>query len=57
MAFINAERLSPARFADIIGVQPANISHIISGRNNPSLDFVQKMLKAFPDLNLDWLIL
>jgi transcriptional regulator with XRE-family HTH domain len=54
--FLNAEKLSPARFADIIGVQPANISHIISERNKPSLDFIQKMLKSFPALNVEWLI-
>ncbi|MDR2293424.1 MAG: helix-turn-helix domain-containing protein [Prevotellaceae bacterium] len=54
--FLNAEKLSPARFADIIGVQPANISHIISERNKPSLDFIQKMLKSFPQLNVEWLI-
>ncbi|MDR3226333.1 MAG: helix-turn-helix domain-containing protein [Prevotellaceae bacterium] len=56
VTFLNAEKLSPARFADIIGVQPANISHIISERNKPSLDFIQKMLKAFPKLNVEWLI-
>ncbi|MDR2126299.1 MAG: helix-turn-helix domain-containing protein [Prevotellaceae bacterium] len=56
IAFINAEKLSPARFADIIGVQPANISHIISERNKPSLEFIQKMLKSFPQLNAEWLI-
>ncbi|MDR1552632.1 MAG: helix-turn-helix transcriptional regulator [Prevotellaceae bacterium] len=54
--FLDAEKLSPARFADIIGVQPANISHIISERNKPSLDFIQKMLKSFPQLNVEWLI-
>ncbi|MDR0754059.1 MAG: helix-turn-helix domain-containing protein [Prevotellaceae bacterium] len=54
--FLNVEKLSPARFADIIGVQPANISHIISERNKPSLDFIQKMLKSFPQLNAEWLI-
>ncbi|MDR0421350.1 MAG: helix-turn-helix domain-containing protein [Prevotellaceae bacterium] len=56
ISFLNAEKLSPARFADIIGVQPANISHIISERNKPSLDFIQKMLKSFPDINVEWLI-
>lgn len=54
--FIAAERLTPARFADIIGVQPATISHIISERNRPSLEFIQKMLASFPNLNPEWLI-
>ena len=54
--FLSVEKLTPARFADIIGVQPATISHIISERNKPSLDFIQKMLAAFPNLNTEWLI-
>ena len=57
ISFLNAEKLTPARFADIIGVQPANISHIISERNKPSLEFAQKMLAAFPNLNPEWLIM
>jgi len=48
--------LSASQFADRIGVQRSSISHIISGRNKPSLDFIQKLLKAFPDLNVEWLI-
>jgi plasmid maintenance system antidote protein VapI len=55
--FLSSEKLSPARFAEIIGVQPANISHIISERNKPSLDFIQKMIKSFPQLNIEWLIM
>lgn len=43
-------------FAEKIGVQRSSISHILSGRNKPSLDFVMKVLKAFPDVNLYWLL-
>ncbi len=48
--------LSPAQFADKIGVQRSSISHILSGRNKPSLDFVYKTLGAFPTLNTPWLL-
>ncbi len=54
---LDLERLSPSKFADIIGVQRSSVSHIISGRNKPSFDFLQKTMKAFPGLNADWLIL
>lgn len=53
---LKTKNISASRFADEIGVQRSNISHIISGRNNPSLDFIQKILKRFPDINSDWLI-
>lgn len=43
-------------FAEKIGVQRSSISHILSGRNKPSLDFVMKVLSAFPDVELYWLI-
>ena len=48
--------MSPSQFADEIGVQRATISHIVSGRNNPSLDFIQKVLERFPGLNAEWII-
>ena len=48
--------ISPSQFADEIGVQRSSISHIISERNKPSLDLVQKMLGRFKELNPDWLI-
>ena len=49
--------LSPAQFADRIGFQRSALSHVLSGRNNPSLDFVLKVKNAFPNLNLEWLTL
>ena len=53
---INHEQLTSAKFADLIGVQRSSISHILSGRNKPSLEFVQKVLATFTSLNTDWLI-
>jgi len=43
-------------FAEKIGVQRSSISHILSGRNKPSLDFVLKVLSSFPDVELYWLL-
>ena len=53
---LKKEILSPSKFADKINVQRSSISHILSGRNNPSLDFVQKVLSKFKTLNSDWLL-
>ncbi len=56
LAFLQNENKSYAQFAEEIGVQPSGISHILSGRNNPSLDFVIKMLHRYPSLSADWLL-
>jgi transcriptional regulator with XRE-family HTH domain len=53
---IKAKNLTAAQFADEIGVQKSSISHIISGRNNASLDFIQKILFRYPEVNMDWLM-
>lgn len=55
--FLTNERLSPAEFADQIGVQRSSVSHVLNGRNNPSASFIQKMIAAFPRLNTRWLLL
>ena len=48
--------LSPSYFADTIGIQRSSISHILSGRNKPSLDIIQRILKVFADIDRDWLL-
>ncbi|MGB0367991.1 MAG: helix-turn-helix domain-containing protein [Flavobacteriales bacterium] len=48
--------LSSSQMADKIGVQRSAISHILSGRNKPSLDFILKVLNAFSDVSSDWLL-
>ena len=53
---IEHSELSPAEFAEEIGVQRSSISHITSGRNKPSLDFITKIKTAFPDFEWNWLI-
>jgi len=53
---LRTKNLSPSKFADEIGVQRSSISHIMSGRNKPSLDFVIKVLDSFNDISAEWLI-
>jgi len=48
--------LSASAFADKINVQRSSISHLLSGRNKPSLEFVMKVIDIFPELNLYWLL-
>jgi transcriptional regulator with XRE-family HTH domain len=54
--FLKAENKSSSQFAEEIGVQPSGISHILSGRNNPSLDFIMKMLEKYKFLSTEWLL-
>jgi transcriptional regulator with XRE-family HTH domain len=56
LEFLKNENKSSAQLAEEIGVQASGISHIISGRNNPSLDFVLKMLEKYQFLSTDWLL-
>ena len=49
--------LSASSFADKIGVQRSSMSHLLSGRNKPSLDFVLKITDVFPEVDLYWLLL
>jgi transcriptional regulator with XRE-family HTH domain len=56
LEFLRNENKSSAQLAEEIGVQASGISHILSGRNNPSLDFVLKMLEKYQFLSTDWLL-
>lgn len=49
--------LSVTSLAESIGVQRSSISHILNGRNRPSLDFVMKLVKTYPEVNLYWLLI
>ena len=53
---MRAKNLKATDFAELLGIQPSGISHILSGRNQPSLDFVKKIKETFPEYNLDWII-
>jgi transcriptional regulator with XRE-family HTH domain len=54
---ITSEKLSPSKFAEIIGVQRSSISHMLSGRNKPSFDVIQLIIKKFPRISVDWLMM
>jgi transcriptional regulator with XRE-family HTH domain len=54
---IEIKKMNAGQFADEIGVQRSALSHVLSGRNNPSLDFMLRIKKQFPELNLDWLLI
>ena len=56
LEFLKSENKSSAQLADEIGVQASGISHILSGRNNPSLDFILKMLEKYEFLSTEWLL-
>jgi transcriptional regulator with XRE-family HTH domain len=53
---LKTKSFTGAEFAVKIGVQPSNISHIMSGRNKPSLDLVMKILRKFPEIRSEWLL-
>jgi transcriptional regulator with XRE-family HTH domain len=57
LQFLESEKMSPAEFADKIGVQRSSMSHILNGRNYPSASFIQKMLQAYPLLDSRWLMI
>ena len=50
------EKLNSAQFASEIGIAASSLHHIVSGRNNPSLEVIQKILLRFPQINAEWLI-
>lgn len=51
------EKLTASRLAELLGIRSSGISHILSERNKPSYDFLQKILRRFPQINPDWLLL
>ncbi|MEG1379837.1 MAG: helix-turn-helix transcriptional regulator [Bacteroidales bacterium] len=53
---MDREGMTPGRFADSIGIQRSALSHILNGRNNPSLDVMMKVLNRFDYLSTDWLL-
>lgn len=48
--------VSPSEFADRIGVQRSNVTHVLHGRNKPGFQFISKMLETYPDINAKWLL-
>ena len=53
---IEYENLSSTMFAERLGISKAVVSHILNGRNNPSLDVVSRIMQTMPYINSEWLI-
>ena len=49
-------KLSPSTFAEKLGIQRSSVSHLLSGRNKPSFDFLSRLMDEIPELNIDWVI-
>lgn len=54
--FIAAENITQAQLADLINVARGSVSHVISGRNKPSFEFIAGLARCFPNLNMDWIL-
>ncbi len=54
--FLDAHNLTQAEFADKINVVRASVSHVLSGRNNPSYEFIRSVMQQYPALNIEWLM-
>ena len=54
---IKAESLTNLQFAQLLDISPASVTHLLSGRNNPSLDLIARIARKLPHYNLRWLIL
>lgn len=55
--FIAAENITQAQLADTINVVRASVSHILAGRNKPSYEFISGLMRHYPNLNMEWLML
>ena len=53
---LEKEKLTSKQFAALTDMQVSNVSHLLSGRSNPSLESTQKILTAFPSINPEWLL-
>ena len=54
---LESEGLKPGQFAEMLGINPAGVSHLLAGRNKPGFELLQKILRRFPRVNPDWLLL
>ena len=54
--FLAAENITQSQFADKIDVVRASVSHVLSGRNNPSYEFIKAIMANYPSLNIEWLM-
>ena len=54
---LRAKNLTATKFAELMGIQPSNVSHLLNGRNKPSLEFLTKLKEVFPEYSFDWIIM
>lgn len=54
---LRAKNLTASQFAELMEIQPSNVSHLLNGRNKPSLDFLIKLKEIFPEYSFDWIIM
>lgn len=54
---LKAKNITVSQFTQAIKIQRSGMSHILSGRNKPSLDFVLRVLKRYPEINPSWLLM
>lgn len=57
LELLRSEGLKAGQFAEMLGISQGVVSHFLGGRNKPSFDVLQKILKRFPRINPDWLLL
>lgn len=54
---LRAKNLTAKQFASLMEIQPSNVSHLLNGRNKPSLEFLTKLKEVFPEYSFDWIIM
>ena len=54
---LRSKNLTAKKFAELMEIQPSNVSHLLSGRNKPSVDFLIKLKEVFPEYSFDWIIM
>lgn len=53
---LEIEHITASQLADTLGIQRGGVSHLLSGRNKPSFDFLERILRKFPEISAEWLI-
>ncbi|MDI6832998.1 MAG: helix-turn-helix transcriptional regulator [Bacteroidales bacterium] len=56
LKIMDYNKFTPSEFADVLEIDRSRLSHILNGRNNPSLEIVMKILEKFPEISSDWLL-
>ena len=54
---LRSKNLTATQFANLMKIQPSNVSHLLNGRNKPSVDFLTKLKEIFPEYSFDWIIM